>query len=309
MGLLQEIIEGATDPQLSVSDLLRKSKILAYRLHNDLFKDWVEHELSGYTDADELPPYRSGFSGSTVATLSGPMNSIATRVSVPITKIPKGWDKADFRQGSAALETLARQANAKGDTSVRTSIPVEFYANLVIMQHMSTISMWVEFPTYFIEGILDAVKSKAQTFALEIEAEDPTAGELQGSTIKISPARVTQIFRTSIQADSVSLAQGNSGSVSQVAVSVIPGDVDSLLARLEELGVPSEDSKALREALIADAAAGATTEPGEKTKNWLAGTLWKLGASAVRVGEGVASGLVTVALAQYFGLNPVQLQH
>lgn len=33
---------------MKVSDLLRKCKILAYRLGNDDFKSWVENELNGY---------------------------------------------------------------------------------------------------------------------------------------------------------------------------------------------------------------------------------------------------------------------
>lgn len=42
-----------------LSTVLRKAKVLAYRLKNQDFKDWVEHELNGYYEANERPEYRT----------------------------------------------------------------------------------------------------------------------------------------------------------------------------------------------------------------------------------------------------------
>lgn len=40
---------------------MRKAKVLAYRLRNNEFKEWVDNELSGYFDnLDSLPDYRRG---------------------------------------------------------------------------------------------------------------------------------------------------------------------------------------------------------------------------------------------------------
>ena len=51
---IQDDILGATDLSL----ILRKAKVLAYKLKNQEFKDWVEHELNGYDENDLLPEYR-----------------------------------------------------------------------------------------------------------------------------------------------------------------------------------------------------------------------------------------------------------
>ena len=58
MTLLREIQVAATDGQVGVSTVLRKAKILAARLHNQDFEDWVNRELNGYDDSTNLPPYR-----------------------------------------------------------------------------------------------------------------------------------------------------------------------------------------------------------------------------------------------------------
>jgi AbiTii len=58
MQLLDEIIDLAVDNSASVSVLLRKCLVLAHTLKNERLKTWVEKELDGYDNEDELPEYR-----------------------------------------------------------------------------------------------------------------------------------------------------------------------------------------------------------------------------------------------------------
>lgn len=60
MSLLREIQQAAaaTDPAVDLPSLLRKCKILANRLGNPEFKQWVDFELKGYPDLAKLPDYR-----------------------------------------------------------------------------------------------------------------------------------------------------------------------------------------------------------------------------------------------------------
>src|SRR5437016_6201494 len=61
MSLLHEIQDGATEDTVSLGSLLRKTKLLAARLGVKEIGEWAEHELSGYSINDELPPYRGPF--------------------------------------------------------------------------------------------------------------------------------------------------------------------------------------------------------------------------------------------------------
>lgn len=58
MSTLQEVIRKATTRNNSISDVLRTYLVLGYELDNDALRAWLERELNGYSDADELPEYR-----------------------------------------------------------------------------------------------------------------------------------------------------------------------------------------------------------------------------------------------------------
>ena len=86
MSLLREIQYTAIDSNAELTTLLRKCKVLAARLGNAEFKQWVESELSGYNSKEELPDYRvlhvnskghfSGLFGSGLRNADIPMFSI-----------------------------------------------------------------------------------------------------------------------------------------------------------------------------------------------------------------------------------------
>jgi len=303
MGLLQEIIESAADPSISVSDFLRRCKTLSYRLGNESFKIWVDRELGGYPAGIDLPAYRTGFRGIVLAQLSGPFGSGASNVPVPISLIPAGgWEDFEFRDGVGTLEALVEGSKADGASTVHYNIPVELFADIDIYEMHSTVRMWSQLSIHHVQGILDRVRTSAQTFALEIESEDPSAGDVAGAAAKIAGSRITQIFNTSIQASNVSMAQGNSGSVEQT-IDVVVGDVESLMSRLEELGVALDDRSELRLALAEDAANGDTSEPGEKTRGWLSRMVWRSVSSAGRIAEASVAALVATSIAHYYGIN------
>src|SRR5580704_3737661 len=56
--LVEELQSAAQDPNVPVVDLLRKAKILAFKLDVPELLQWVENELSGYSKGTELPEYR-----------------------------------------------------------------------------------------------------------------------------------------------------------------------------------------------------------------------------------------------------------
>ena len=56
--LVEELQRGALDPNTKVSDLLRMAKTIAVKLNLPELAVWVDKELSGYPDGDDLPEYR-----------------------------------------------------------------------------------------------------------------------------------------------------------------------------------------------------------------------------------------------------------
>ena len=58
MSLLDEIRSDLTNQSADLSNTLRKAKILASVIGLPEFRDWVDSELSGYSNRDKLPSYR-----------------------------------------------------------------------------------------------------------------------------------------------------------------------------------------------------------------------------------------------------------
>ena len=58
--IVQHLQAEALNPDISVSNLLRKAKLVAVKLDLRDFLDWIEDELNGYNvkSQEELPPYR-----------------------------------------------------------------------------------------------------------------------------------------------------------------------------------------------------------------------------------------------------------
>ena len=294
VSLLDEIQVAATDPSHSLSDLLRKCQILAFRLRHEPFKDWVSHELNGYPDDASLPNYRGSLRGEVKAELVGAFGRAARNVSVPLTHFPEEFrDQAtefNFYQGVAMLEGLIADARRTGDTRIISPFPAELAALTPVWQGYQTIAMWLEVPVASVLGILDQVRSRALTFTLEIEAENPDAGATATKEPPVPLARADAIFQTVIYDSQVAIG-------ANATVNVAHGDLVSLMAYLEAHGVANADRQELEAALKADKG-----NLGPRVKAWLGEMTMKGASASGRITEGAAGGLIAVAVARFLGL-------
>ncbi len=56
--LIPELIAMASDPTVKTTDLLRKAMVAARLLKQPEWAAWIDHELQGYPQPGDLPPYR-----------------------------------------------------------------------------------------------------------------------------------------------------------------------------------------------------------------------------------------------------------
>lgn len=295
MDLLAEIQAAAVDAAHPLSDLLRKCQILAARLRHEPFKLWVRHELNGYPDDVTLPTYRGPFRGEMKADLAGFMGASARNVGVPMTNIPEEVREEArsmrFYQGVGMLESLIADANRVGETAVKSMFSAELAAMTPVWQNYQTIAMWAEVPIASIAGILDQVRSRALEFALEIEAENPNAGEAApGGEPPVPIARIDLIFNTTIYGGRVAVGPN-------ATVNVTPGDLGGLMAYLEARGIAKEDRKELEAALKADEGG-----LGPRVKAWLGEMALKTASFGGGVAENAAGGLIAAAVLRYLGV-------
>jgi hypothetical protein len=299
--LLEEIERDASDSRVPIGNLLRKCQILAARLDNAPLRDWVNHELNGYPADAAIPDYRVGLP----TLLCGDFQNLAWRVShqvLPIDGLPADIQERvgsqDLREGVAELEHIQRTAEGG---AIRLYLSPNLWAGLagiVGVQGYAPTNMWRELSASQIEGLLDQVRNRALNLALEIERLDPRAGGSAGGSGAVSADRVTQVFNAVIMGENVQYAPASANAYQTI---VKQGDLDSLNARLRELGIDEADLDELAHAIDADG--GATgIGPGPNVNGWLGRVTMRLARTAGGIGASASAGLIAAAVAKFLGL-------
>lgn len=211
MSLLREIQKDAVNSNVSVSDLLRKCKILAYRLGNEEFKSWVEFELNGYEFDHLVPEYRIIYVGSK-GHFVGSFGKSFNNADIPTHGLPedlrKICTKASFTNPIAALESYAaNDKNGQLTQSWNLAILAKYGSNMY--SDFNCIQAWKVIPIASVIGIIDTVKTKILNFVLEIELINPEAGEAELNSNPIPQDQVSQVFNINISGNVQNLASGN----------------------------------------------------------------------------------------------------
>src|SRR5262249_7347040 len=175
MSLLREIQAAATDQSTNIGTLLRKCKILAARLGNEEFKQWIDNELNGYKTIEELPEYRI-IETSSYGDFVGGYGMQASSLPIPPASLPEDLreriTKCYLMDAISAYESLI-----DGDERINPHEPwpadmTAFYSSK-IYQRMNCIRAWKLIPRNAIVALVDTVKTRVLNFVIGIEEEDP----------------------------------------------------------------------------------------------------------------------------------------
>jgi len=158
----------------------------------------------------------------------------------------------------------------------------------------------MEIPRNAVVGVLDAVRNKALQFALEIEQQAPTAGEVSPGTKPVPDERVAQIFNTYIMGGAQNVALGNRAAV-QHAQQIQAGNADALKRFLRDQGVETADLAELETAIARDPAPKGERF-GKRVSAWVGKMVSKAASGVWDVGTKAAVEVVTTALKAYYDL-------
>lgn len=196
MSLLREIQQNTCDPNIRLSDILRKCKILAARLNFKPLDEWVNNELNGYSDDKPLPQYRI-FKHIELVGNYRTLNHWGENVGISSFLIPEKYiDKMTtitLNEGIGVVESIV----AKSQNSViNISIPQDFLMILKLevkyLKYFTSISRAISIHQF--TNILDTVKNRIVEFAIEIEKINPEAGESILGTNTVDYPMIYQIF-------------------------------------------------------------------------------------------------------------------
>lgn len=306
MGLLHEIQESVVQDGADLGSVLLKLRLLAARLGSEVLEEWVKHESEGYPEDAEIPPYRM-VGVSYKGTFLGPFNAQITNAPIPPYLIEKiageKWLKVDVRESIAAVDSMVKSASDGGTFGFDASNLILLLQGKVYKGYSCASVDTSISPSAFGE-IIQAVRSRVLELTLELEKTIPAAVHVTfgaSQTSGANPEKVQQISQQIIYGNVTNAVAGSPGS--NISVSVVMGDQNSLEKCLVESGMTKPDAAEIAE-IIASEEPESEVEPfGAKAKDWIASNLKKATKGTWNMGLSAATTVLTQAALKYYGLQ------
>jgi hypothetical protein len=306
MKLINDIVNELVDSEKSISSPLLKTKVLATRIKNTHLLDWVNSELNGYDNAEEIPDYRTF-----TCSLSGSYINGYYRFSdqaFPTAGLPESiidsYREMSFAQSISALESLK---NKDGGT-LQASLSAEMIGMLersikkMGNPYMQILSAHKTVSDNVLTQIISVVRSKLLDFMLKIEEEFGTVTDIQ--ELKNNNSRITSIMHQTIVTNGSGnvLNTGDSAKV-RADISINTSDKASLKKSLSDNGISDEDTAELMAVVDIELPNKENGRFGTQVNHWISKMMTKALDGSWQIGIGAAGGMLAESLQHYYGLK------
>jgi AbiTii-like protein len=237
--LVQELQTQALDARVPVTDLLRKSKVVASKLNVTDLLAWVEYELNGYPDEADIPDYRE-------------IRGVARALN------PKrGWLKIEFEDREFE-ERISTQKSRQPISEIEEMTgPGDGDLTFTLSSALSRGTLrYASDPRIFVSRsqivrIVDAVRNRILDWALALEKRGVLGDGLTFSPDeKARAATVSYNVTQTIYGHHVAAAGNITGG--KITMNVGAGSMEDLTMALRELTAAAErESVSTRLAVIA----------------------------------------------------------
>ena len=303
MSLLSEIQRDAIDEKSNISELFRKCKVLAFRLGNEDFKTWVEHELDGYPEKSTVPEYRV-FRIESFGNFIGIGWSKYNNTPIPPSAIREEHrDLIKYLYFFDSIGSLASLIEGKKDNeTLDISWPgdvLAYYRDKIFKGWQCTLA-WKAVSISSVISILNNVRSRLLSFVLELEKEAPDIGE--NTQQQVDDELLQRNFNMIIMGNVTNLVASSEQTITyNTKVTINQYDFESLKQFLQSNGVPEKDIELLEEAIREDGKYDARKGFGNKVKSWLGHMINKAISGSWKITAPAAANLLTHSLLKYFG--------
>jgi hypothetical protein len=223
--LVLELQRDALDPNVRVSDLLRKAVVVATKLGVVELKEWAQKELAGYEGARAVPPYRK------VKGRLSAHNPYRGWIPVMIadSTLQKRLESRDSGSSISELEDLCKQPDEKGGV-LHMPLPHDLLRQ--VFGNTREFQMGLH-PTLLVgqssvRAILDAVRNEVLRWSLALESQG-----ILGDGMTFSAKEKEKASSVTYHIGSFS---GVLGDVNNSNVQV--GDFAAIYDELKKAGVP-----------------------------------------------------------------------
>jgi hypothetical protein len=298
--LLDEIVEILSDRNGSLTDALLKTKVLMHQIGHKELADWVNDELSGYSDGKPVPPYRvinSRVVG-TIQTVAMIYHDQPLPTAHLPEKVRKYLHEHEMRESISVLEEFS--SKPKGHLTM--PLQPEYYGHIgeAFEKGAWVAKAWIQMePTQIMHGLTE-IRSRLLDFVLGLQ---DILGNAEGADVKEAARTIDApgMFQHAVFGDNATIVVGDHN-VATIKNAVKKGDFSSLAAALVDQGVAVSDISALQSAVERDRGAVDLEKKqfGPAVRNWLSDMLKKAIDTSWQIEVGVAAGLLTEALKAFY---------
>ena len=304
MKLVENLLQELTDSRTPLSDILRKCKILANNFRNPDFEFWINSELNGYHQDQELPDYRKI-----------PIHAKGTFINFAYkttTIIPpscledeyKEWATlAEITESVDSIEDMVRSDNHEFGVPWPGDL-IAILQRKQILEGYTIISGWKVIPRGNFLGILAIIRTKILDFILELNEQIPEFKDLDllSSLNETQVEKATQIYMNHFPNFSGNLAIGSNDFTQKIETKIVKGDFSQLKEQLIKLGLNEEVIRDLEKAIKDDGEVGESKTFGRKVTEWIGKVLSEVGSATLKIGVSIISELITNLLKSYYGI-------
>lgn len=302
--LIDDIIQLLSNEQSSLTEALLKTKLLLRQVQRKDLVAWVNHELTGYPEAADLPDYRI-LESRVMGDLMAP-GWTANNQAIPIMHLENDYreklEKAEMRESLTLVQELA----TKPQSSIRRPFPPE--ANRKLGSNLANgwqvQSAWCEISVLSVQNILIQARSRLLDFVLELKDSLGDATSEIEIKKKSSSLELTSMFNNAIFGPNTTIVVGDHN-IQRVesSINIIQGDFDSLRRQLQQLGM---DDAAIDELQQIESHEKSAPEADKKTlkqrvTSWLKDQAGKQLDVQSQAAIAFSVDAVTQALRAYFG--------
>jgi hypothetical protein len=173
---------------------------------------------------------------------AGAFGSCINNADIPLFCIPEEFrermSRSYMTELVASMEALV--AKCEGGTAQEPWNP-DFVALVgqKIYERMNCMQAWKVIPITDVIAALDEIRNRILSFVLEIEAQDPKAGEAAINSAPVAPEKVHQIFNTYISGSVQNVATGSHSFEQHVASNESNAEVfNQLIEALKSINKP-----------------------------------------------------------------------
>jgi AbiTii len=301
MTLLDDIIYAATDEKVPIGTLLRKCLVLEQSFKNEKFKFWLNKELDGYDQEDELPSYRIFHAisyGHFIGSFGRQIKDQPLSLHVLERKDYEKMDKCPLNQPASSYEGRSDKtddAQIPWNPALTAKYQTKFFQDKEMVLNRA----WQLIPGSVLVALLESVRTRVLRFALDLKnnlgPNAPTVEKIPSATIERSV--VNNIYGGNI------LIASQAESISQLSHTIVtPGNWDDLKNALQSVGVSDSGVAELKTAIKDDEKDGKPSI-GPRVRSWLTSVGKYLGQAVGGVGIEVAKSLAKKWVLQHYGIE------